>query len=250
LCLLYHRFAEPADYAKLQGKARIYTISTQRFDEQLASLRRRGYHAVSLDQAIAFARGSATLPLPAVLITIDDGCVSVVTLAAPILRRYGMRAALFVTTDPTATVFAESPGDPRLSDETLRGLDPAIFDLGSHGVSHRPLTDMGDEGLAAELCESRAVLERLSGRPITALAIPGNWYDARVLRAATATYLAVFTSDIGAIRPGADPRRLPRLNVSGTWNQERFERMLSPSAIARRRLLQRFAPFRIGPREP
>lgn len=229
LCLMYHRFVSTAEYAALAGDERIYSMPVDRFEQQLAELRRRGFRAIDTADAVAFANGKSNLGDPSVLITIDDGNRSVLTLAVPLLRKYGLRATLFVTTDPAAFVFDPArPDQARLTDDEIRSIDPAVIDIQAHGVTHRPMRDLSDDELKNELGDARTTLGQLTGRPVYCLAIPGNWYDDRVLRfARRAGYEAVFVSDKGHIRRGSDPFRLPRHTVQGYKSLDGFQRLLS-----------------------
>src|SRR5215475_403382 len=125
VCLMYHRFVTDEEYRKCHGTERIYSMPLGRFEAELARLRERGYTAVTMDDAVAFARGERSLPQPAVLITIDDGCRSAVTRAVPLLRKYSLRATLFVTTDSHAYVF-DRLEQARLSPAELRDVDSAV----------------------------------------------------------------------------------------------------------------------------
>ena len=239
VCLMYHRFVAAEKYRECTGKDRIYTIGLDNFDRQLAALRAAGYRSVSLTDALAFAQARKNLDDKSVLITIDDGCRSAAS-TEPILRKYGYRATLFVTTDESASVFhAPSRNDPRLSDDELRKLPADVFDIASHGVTHRPLTDLNDADVLAELKFSRDRLEALRGRQVTAIAVPGNWYDDRICRLAQdAGYEAMFTSDPGSLRIGADCLRLPRMNVAGYVDAKRLVNSLSPGSIAAARSIR------------
>jgi len=229
VALMYHRFADPAAYARIHGHERIYTIATDRFEEQLRRLAARGFRSVSAVEAVAFARGERDLPPRSVLITIDDGCRSILTRAAPLLRHYGFRATLFITTDATSYVFRRAADDPQLTPEELSRLAREGFEIGSHGETHRRMRDLSDSDLARELGASRRALAERTGLTPGFLSIPGNAYCARVLDAARrAGYEAAFTSDCGSIRRGSDLMKLPRNNVSGDWTIERFERLLNP----------------------
>lgn len=251
VALMYHRFVTDDEFRNIHGAERIYSMPVSKFERQLAQLKYDGYRAVSMAQVLAFVRGEADLPQPAVLITIDDGCRSALTRAAPLLRRFGFRAALFVTADPSAQVFDQGGEQARLSDDELCGLDKNVFELGAHGVHHRPLRDLSDANLLAELRESRVALQQISGRDIHFMAVPGNWYDERVLsQARAAGFEAVCLSDPGAIRPGDDPLRLPRINIAGHHAVESFAGVITPMDIAKRRwtLLAARLPERVlGP---
>lgn len=237
--LLYHRFAEPPAFAVLRGRDRLYTVSTAEFERQLDWLHDRGYCFVTLHEAVDIALRRATIKQPSVLITIDDGCRSVLTRAAPLLRARGIPAALFVTTDPAAYVFRIRTDEDQLTPAELCRLQADGFEIGAHGATHRPMRDMNDSQLADELLLSRRLLETWIGRPVRTLAVPGNWYDERVLRrVGEAGYTAVFTSDRGVIRPGCDSMKLPRINVSGNWTMDQFienvARVSSPDTTASR----------------
>lgn len=240
VALMYHRFVPDAAYPSLRGKPRVYSIPETRFREQMQHLRDRGYHAVTLQQALDLAAGRINIPQPAVLITIDDGCRSVLTRAAPILAQLHLPATLFLTTDPAAPVFDSSDGEKsQLSSADLSRLITSNFDLAAHGHTHRPLRDLPDANLHRELLDSRAAVESTVAQPCRAMAVPGNWYNDRVLRSARdAGYEAVFTSDPGSIRPGSDPLRLPRINIPGYMSLDRFDAALKPFGMARRRFLR------------
>lgn len=253
ICLMYHRFVTDDEYRRCRGADRIYSLPLARFEQQLDYLRRNGYRSVSLAEAVAFAERRATLPERSVLITIDDGARSVLTRALPRLREHGFCATLFVTTDPTAYVFdASEPEQRRLTDDELRALDPDVIDVQAHGVTHRPLTSLGDDELRRELVDSRAALEHILGRPVRYMAVPGGWYDGRVRRLAReAGYEGVCVSDVGAIRPGTDVMRLRRINVAGYNDLDEFIARIQPASLARIRFktaLRRVPKRLLGPR--
>jgi len=235
VCLLYHRFVSDEEFRRLDSGQRLYATPVRRFEAQLRHLRDEGYYTPSVAEALAFARGENELPEKSVLITIDDGYRCALAHAEPLLKKYGFRAALFITTDPRAGVFRHAGHEP-LSAGELGRLDPRVFEVFAHGVSHRPMSDLGDVELRRELLQSRLTLEGTLHRPVRCMAVPGNRYDARVLAfAARAGYEAVFTSEPGSIQPGCDVHRLPRWNVAGDVSLSRFSEMLRPMAMATRR---------------
>ncbi len=253
VCLMYHRLVKREAFERISGTERIFTLPSELFDAQIGHLKARGYRFLNADEALDFASGRLRLDGEGVLVTFDDGCRSVMTEALPILRRHGACATLFVTTDPDAYVFKlGDASDPRMSDEELSELDGPVIRLESHAVSHRPLRGMSEAEIEGELRDSKAHLERLTGRAIGHLAIPGNWYDDRVLRIARATgYRSVWCSRPGGVHPGASPLGLPRVNVEGLLDLDRFDALLLPGGLAQRRLIGavKSAPGRLlGPR--
>ncbi len=107
-------------------------------------------------------------------VSFDDAHVSVLTLAAPILRELGVPATLFV---PSAWI---GTGPDWLDDAGLRALRDLGWDLGAHTLHHprmRVRLFGEDEAahaarLAHECAASRAHLGRWIGRDVTLFAYP------------------------------------------------------------------------------
>jgi len=213
--LTYHRFgATPRDP---------FCVGSEDFEAQMAWLAAEGL-AVSLADVEAFVRGTKTMPDAAALVTIDDGCPSVFTRALPILQRHRIPAVVFVPAgeiadrEPAAASTEDAPHD-RLGWDALRTLADAGVTVGSHAWTHRSLGRLTAEEAEREIADSRRELERRLGRPVTAFAYPYgtradyNGDTATSLR--RAGYTCAFTSQHGAVTPGADPFELPRIKVEG-----------------------------------
>ena len=66
------------------------------FARKLEHLATNGYRTLSLDEYVGVLKGTAAPPERAVLLTFDDGRGSVWSVAAPLLKRHGMRAVVFL----------------------------------------------------------------------------------------------------------------------------------------------------------
>lgn len=84
--LMYHHIEDEP-----QGD---WTVSTETFRAHIRALKENGYKAISFAELIDFVERGKALPEKLVIITFDDGYESVVAIAAPILKEYGMRAAV------------------------------------------------------------------------------------------------------------------------------------------------------------
>lgn len=254
LCLMYHRFVAQGAFDRLSKEQQAYAITPERFEDHLRILAEAGRDVIALSDAIAFAKGERDLKRDSILLTIDDGCESALTIAAPILKKYGMTATLFVTTDPSAYVFGCDAGrcnDPRLGRKQIRAWCDMGFDIGSHGVTHRPLNSLPDSELMAELVVSKRKLESLAGREVAALAVPRGRWDDRVQRTARESgYEAVFTSKRGRVESGAGLFGLARWNVSGRWSDSKLRSVIGDrpvrAAVASRRSLPMPSPSSHG----
>ena len=113
--LEYHNFTENA------SQAADYTMTVSALRRDLDFLRDNGYTTV-LPRELAAGQLDDGSPLPqkAVLLTFDDGYESNYTLAFPILREYGAKAAISLITsriDERADDFLTWPGIERKSGE-------------------------------------------------------------------------------------------------------------------------------------
>lgn len=196
------------------------------------------YHAVPAAQARGFARQMETLakkavivdpdhaaPIttdkPVVAITFDDAFRSVAEHALPTLERLGLRTTIFVPTGHMGDHprwAMESAGDQAeivMSEGEIAALDASRVRIGSHAVSHPRLSQLGLADIDAELLDSRAHLERITGRPVTLLAFPYGDHDERVVRqSAAAGYVHVFTVAPQPIDPAAPAIKRGRTPVS------------------------------------
>lgn len=238
ICLMYHRLVSPTDYPRTAGTERIFALPTDAFEQQLAYLLERGHRFVSAAEALAFVNGGALPAENCILLTFDDGCQSVHSLVRPVLAKLGLPAVAFVTVDPNSYVFGlgDVP-DRRMTDDELRECAASGIAIECHGLTHRPLRGLNDDEVRHELTASKQELERILGREVRCLSVPGNWWDGRILAIAREVgYTGVWVSNAGSIRRQRSPYGLPRINVEGQLNLSEFARLVSPAGIARKRL--------------
>jgi peptidoglycan/xylan/chitin deacetylase (PgdA/CDA1 family) len=202
------------------------TVPTEVFAEQMALLGELGYVPVSLEQVRAHYVDGAALPTGAVLITFDDGYRDNLVNALPILQRGGYPAVIFV---PIGFLDGDRPLP---HEEALRALgvrnetvdwgELAELEAGgirveSHGIGHRPVSDLDPADAAREIALSKLRLEERLGRPVEAYAfVKGSLADYRpehVSLVQQAGYSLGFTSVSGANGAASDRYRLRRYNV-------------------------------------
>ncbi len=84
----------------------LHEATVEFLEPRLRHLAENGYRTLSADDVAAYVRAGAALPDRAVVLTFDDARASLWTVAAPLLRRYGLHAITFAiparVTDATA----------------------------------------------------------------------------------------------------------------------------------------------------
>jgi peptidoglycan/xylan/chitin deacetylase (PgdA/CDA1 family) len=205
--LMYHVINPSPPGAPFPG---LYVPAAE-FSEQVAALARAGFHAITLDQLWASWREGA--PLPAgrpIVLSFDNGYQSQYSNALPILRRLGWAGVenLQLTGLP--------PSQGGLSDEQVRGLLAAGWELDTQGISHADLITLDPAALRYQVAVARGELQRLYHVPVNWFCYPSGHYDASVIAAVRAAgYVGSTTVVPGWASPSEDPYRLPRLRVLG-----------------------------------
>jgi peptidoglycan/xylan/chitin deacetylase (PgdA/CDA1 family) len=220
LVLMYHSVVPGSGTAAWR-----YAVSMQRFRTQLDILQNEGWHTHTLAELAAQA-----LPARSVVITFDDGYQDNYAAFEELAQR-GMRASWFVVSrDIGAHSAWHDPGKaqvPMLDAAQLRTMHAAGMEIGAHSHSHRRLTECDDATLAAELSQSKTILEDILSAPVTSLAYPYGVYDARVVAAARdAGYRAACITRTGWAQHVDDPLQIRRLSIYADDTPGRFARKL------------------------
>ncbi|HCU93668.1 MAG TPA: polysaccharide deacetylase [Actinobacteria bacterium] len=160
----------------------LVTVSPQRFAQQMRWLRRRGLRGVSVAELLAAReRGSAG---NLVGLTFDDGYADFTEHALPVLARHGFSATVFVIAGRLGGDNAWDAGGPRkplMTARQVRQVADAGIEIGSHGLRHVSLPGVSAPALTAEVENSRAVLQGVSGQPVAGFCYPYGDVDERVV---------------------------------------------------------------------
>ena len=109
-----------------------------------------------------------------VVFTFDDGGVSFLTKAAPILEKYGLKGVFFISTKYVGT-----PGF--LTKEQVKELEERGHVVGSHSHSHpQNMAVLSEREIDAEWRESCKVLKGILGHEVACASIP-NGYGSKVI---------------------------------------------------------------------
>ncbi len=190
-------------------------VSPQTFEKQMSFLRRHGYTKLWLEDAAelmaghGFGRGRRPASRSVVL-TFDDGTEDNYTYMFPLLRKYGLRATIFMPVDHIG-----QPG--KLTWEQLKEMqDSGLVRIGSHSLSHCFLETIVDpQQLAAEVLGSKQALEKRLGREVATFSYPCGRLNSQVRDAVVAAgYRAAVVTNPGKRIPDDDRFALKRLRIS------------------------------------
>ncbi|MEZ4526371.1 MAG: polysaccharide deacetylase family protein [Desulfobacterales bacterium] len=99
--------------------------------------------------------------------------------------------------------------------EEIRHLHNCGFSVGSHTLSHIPLTDLNPDDAKREIFESGKILSQRIGAPVKGFSYPrGAWNRELAVMAKQAGYEYAVTTVFGSNKPGCDLFALSRRSIS------------------------------------
>ena len=171
----------------------------------------------------------------AVSLSFDDGWRGSLTTGVECLLAAGMEATFFVTPDLLA-------GRHFADESLLRNAHDSGMEIGTHGATHRFLSDLPAAEIEQELATSRGFLEDLLGADVTTGSLPGGaWSPAVAETAARCGYRTLYTSRPGVNDERSDPFALRRVPIRRTTTPaavERFARLEVGREVARAAVLE------------
>jgi len=158
--LMYHNICE----GKPQNS---YAIPNESFEEQMHYLSQNGFKTITPDEIAGLEETSGKKYL---IITFDDGYETDLTLALPILTKYGFKGVSFVTTGLLGT-------NNYMNWEQIYKLKKKGFSIQSHTHTHPLLKSLSDVMIKQELAISKKTIEDKLKTEVTCLSLPGGSYS-------------------------------------------------------------------------
>ena len=129
-------------------KGKGLTISIENLEQQFKHLAENGYKTYHFKELSKLK----TLPnAKNIIITFDDGYVSQMELALPLLKKYKLKATFFVPLDFLGKTDSWNTSSLQIMTlEQLKSLDPKIVELGFHSFYHKKYTELSNAEIEAD----------------------------------------------------------------------------------------------------
>jgi peptidoglycan/xylan/chitin deacetylase (PgdA/CDA1 family) len=229
----------------------LVTLTPEDFENHLRFLAEKGLQTIFLDDLLEYLRGVKRFTRPAVALTFDDGHLDNWVYAFPLLKKYGLKATIFVVTswmtegapraqwDPDGGPEQDLPRIPSHREskemaaagdnegglrweESRRMEESGLIDIQSHTHLHQDyflgnnqtprLDPLNKDSLRLDLKNSKTLIEARLNKPCRFLSWPWGKYDSQAVEPAKGLgFEALATTEKGVNFPGSDEWTIKRV---------------------------------------
>lgn len=207
---VYHRFGD--------DRYPSTNVSLEDFRTHLEILKANDFQVLSLGEVIEKLDSDIELPNRCAVITVDDAYQSFMTNGWPLLKKYGFKATLFVSTDSVGY-------GSYLTWPQLRQLKQEGVEIGNHSASHPYLVNFLTEEdgfikIKKELERSQAEFEVHLGFKPSLFAYPYGEFSQEIIDVVKEVgFMAAVGQQSGVITEGQSLFSLPRFPVGGIYSE-------------------------------
>ncbi len=155
-----------------------------------------------------------------IILTFDDGYKDVYTNAFPILKKYNLKANIYI-------ISGWLDGQTYMSEDDLKEMaNSSLIEVGSHTVTHQALAKLSNNRIEEEVKNSQEFLQKLTNKPIDVIAYPTGSYDERVIDSTKKYYKYALSTIKGKEDPAnLNTYTLKRIYVYRKYNLNTFKNL-------------------------
>jgi len=173
------------------------------FESQLEYLDSNGYITL-------FADEWQITNAPSVIITFDDGYVDNYTTVFPLLKKYKLKATVFLITDMIGS-------HNYLNEDQIKEMyESGLVVFQSHSIHHNDLSALSVKELTDDLHLSALRIEKMLGRDVKAVSYPLGIYNETVIDSVGKFYTYAYTTDPPRYTKNFTHFNIPRAYI--TWD--------------------------------
>lgn len=230
--VMYHRFIEDDSQKGVHGTY----LHVHMLEKHFQLIQRMGYESLTFKDIAA--KGFIHRLQPGkrfIMITVDDGYRDNLELLLPLLKKYRLKAVVFVVTGEDHNRWdVEDADNPEkavalMNASEIKAMhDSGLVEVGGHTVTHPRLTRLPIDQQRDEIERNKRDLEAIVGEPLLSFAYPYGEHDAcskQLVR--EAGYRFAVATNSGPLLVHQDPYQIhriaifPRTDVFGFWRKIR-----------------------------
>ena len=222
--LMYHKISA----SESEG----LTISASKLEEQFQYLSKAGFRSYNLSELMDLKR----LPSKkSVVITFDDGYVSQLEFAVPLLEKYHLKATFFIPLKYLGQTDAwNTPSYPLMTADQLKSLNPTRIELGYHSFAHQKYNELSLSEIAEDTRQAFETASKNELSLTSTLAYPYGKFPRKNpekeqffnhLKEQQFTYGLRIGNRVNHF-PFKNPFEINRIDVKGEYSLKKFQRKL------------------------
>lgn len=215
--LMYHKIPNE----ELQSQHKIF-VTKEHFRTHLQFFKDQGFTTLTFSDLKKYKsaeRDFTTFPKKPLIITFDDGYVDNLENASPLLKEFGFKAQLFLLANSDINSNVWDHSETEKPHAIVSGADrlkwkKSAFEIGSHGFSHKKITQMSETEARQELKNSKLSLEKEFGVDIPVYAFTyGDTTEFHGKLALEEGYDYAVNTDTGGLLLEENPYQIFRVNI-------------------------------------
>jgi hypothetical protein len=149
--LMYHKTIA-------SGQQELLTVTASQLEEHFQFFQKEGYNCVSLREVVDHVTKGTSLKDKPIMLTFDDGYKNNMTVLYPLLRKYGMKAVIFLV--PGYIEKGETNDPQYMTVEDLLSMSQDVVEYGLHTFHHKSYNDLGLPEIEDDIVKSKQWLEK------------------------------------------------------------------------------------------
>lgn len=221
--LCYHQIRDWRAEDSKVGKDYITPVAT--FRDHVKMLADSGYHTVLPDEVYNYLAYGDSLPSKPVMITFDDTDLDQFTVANPILKKHGFKAAYFIMT----VSIGRNGRFKYMSKDNIKTLSDEGNTIGSHTYDHQNVKKYKAEDWVTQIEKPTEKLESITGKKIDHFAYPfGLWNPEAIPELKKRGFKSAYI--LSTKRDEKDPLfTIRRIIASGYWSAKTLNNSMKNS---------------------
>lgn len=234
------KFSTILMYHSVENNKVFFMVKPEIFEKQLIYLKNHGYRTIFLSELVDKLEKKIELNNKDVVITFDDGFEDNYTIVFPLMKKYGFKSTVFLS---TGFLEQEMPNSSNLPLKTLNWEQivemhkSGIIDFQPHTVNHPDLTKRSSENAKTEIMASKKEIEEKLRKNCDFFAYPKGKYDKTIIDLVIGLgFKAAVTVGEGVIQDGVELFELKRNSIDSSVNLTQFIGKISYSVKIFRKL--------------
>ena len=220
--LMYHKVPEQP----ITSEHKIF-VTKENFEKHLQFYRKRGFETLTFSDLQHYRTGKKSFnhfPKKPLMLTFDDGYKDNLDNAAPLLKKYGFTAQVFLLADSKVASNQWDANSTEPSHEIISGPERqqwknTPFAIGSHGFVHKKITALDKASAQHELMDSKKALENEFSVPVNVFAFTyGVTSPVAADLAQAAGYDYAVNTDTGGLLLEEEPYSIFRVSIFPSEN--------------------------------